>query len=99
MPTITRRRLFGLIPLPFLAPSTPSTGQPIPIETWAVRRCGVTAIMRRWREGDVARCKLCSDCCAEGDTCLIATSRYVGKGEASLFECEGPMTDGRLGAR
>lgn len=45
----------------------------------------ITAIARSWREGDPARCQLCSTCKASYDHCLVVASEHVPIESAALF--------------
>ncbi len=49
----------------------------------------ITAIMRRWRPGDTARCQLCSQCRAYDDGCLMVFPRKIPKDEAPLASSRG----------
>jgi hypothetical protein len=44
-----------------------------------------SSILRKWRPGDTAKCRLCPECTAFADTCLVSTLGRVGKGEAAAF--------------
>lgn len=61
--------------------------QPVP-ETLIVCHAGTfTAIARGWRDGDVARCRLCprSVCQATNNTCLVVTPQHVPNEDAALY--------------
>jgi hypothetical protein len=52
----------------------------------------VTAIMRDWRPGDAARCRLCprARCSAAGrDHCLVVVNLYVPHDAAPLYSTRG----------
>lgn len=46
----------------------------------------VTGIARSWAKGDSARCRLCRDCSAVGDVCIVVTTAVLRPGEAALFD-------------
>lgn len=64
--------------------------QPMPIRTLVARMdvagTTVTGVTRLWKEGDCARCRLCPECAAADNVCLVMLNRVVTKGEAALFD-------------
>ena len=49
----------------------------------------VTSIVRHWREGATAGCRLCVNCGAKGDVCLVVVDQYVPREEAAAFSTRG----------
>lgn len=73
--------------------------QPIPTRVSLGRFNGVTAITRRWADGDHKRCTLCEVCTAMGDgTCTVLTEEDVTEGGAPLYSCRG-LDDDRVISR
>lgn len=72
--------------------------QPLPRITEVVRlRIGnvwVSAITRRWRHGDVPRCRLCPVCTAYKGSCTLLVTRSLTASRARLFSIVGLMLSG-----
>jgi hypothetical protein len=49
----------------------------------------ITAIMRHWRPGDCSRCRLCPNCRAYDDGCLMIFGRRIPKAVAPLVTSRG----------
>jgi len=49
----------------------------------------VTSIVRRWREGATAGCRLCLNCGARDNVCLVLVDQYVPREEADAFSTRG----------
>ena len=68
-------------------------GQPRPIQTLACRVpvgfATVTAIYRRWANGDEKRCRLCDQCTAQGDGCLLTVGQLVPVGQTAMYDASG----------
>jgi hypothetical protein len=66
--------------------------QPRPIQTLVV--CmdvgggTVTGIARVWKKGDPARCRLCPECAAADDVCMLMVNKPVAEADAPLFSLE-----------
>ncbi len=96
---MTRRGLFGLLPVPLLAGLAPTcnvipftAGQPEPIgliidHTYIDGEC-TTSIVREWEHGEGRRCRLCppGSCrLTERGTCLVNVPWYVPEESAPLY--------------
>jgi hypothetical protein len=54
----------------------------------------VTAIMRHWAPGDSGpggRCKLCPECHAGEDGCMVMVGRWIEKDDAPLYSMNGKV--------
>lgn len=49
----------------------------------------VTAIARHWEPGDTGRCRLCPDCCANADVCLVMIGHRVSEEDAPTASMHG----------
>jgi hypothetical protein len=65
--------------------------RPVEVRTAQVRvdRGAATAIYRAWAPGDVARCRLCPNCSAYRDACLIVVGQLVSKESGATFSTWG----------
>jgi hypothetical protein len=94
MTPITRRDFLGKTSALALAAvalaETPRTleFQPKPIESEAFRLDGSTTIRREWHPGDTARCRLCDDCHARRNVCVVVDFNVTDE-EAYLFDSRG----------
>lgn len=68
--------------------------QPAPLKCHVSTLEGVTAIARAWAPGDAARCRLCRECTACDDLCVVQVAAPVADEDASLFARRGPPGDG-----
>jgi hypothetical protein len=101
--TMTRRAAVGLVAMLATFRGKRSAGgvsrvvdgQPRPRIThvnhlWAGHRI-VTAIARRWDEGDAAACRLCpGKCAANEDVCLIQVDDRIDLKDAAMFSAKNP---------
>ena len=83
------------VPLPMGSASAPILAiQPVPVglqiaaHTDAGRT--VTGILRQWKPGDAARCRLCpvGRCGAHNDVCLVLVSGVVAPSTAALYQVQ-----------
>jgi hypothetical protein len=93
--------LAALLSLPALsgsklpAPTPKPTGQPLPLITQVghleVNGATVSAITRRWADGDPARCRLCpaGECGAYRGSCTVLVNRLITIDEAERFARKG----------
>jgi hypothetical protein len=98
---LTRRRLFGLIPLPVLAGCTAAVAgpavlrlehtQPEPDLCFVARDevAETTAIARVWVNGDESRCRLCDRCHVARGVCMVLVPELVADSEAGLYSIRG----------
>lgn len=69
--------------------------QPLPTLTILGRLNDVTAITRRWADGDPQRCTLCDECTASDEgTCTVLTEEVVSERAAPLYSSRGLRGDG-----
>jgi hypothetical protein len=67
--------------------------QPIPKATLIARTyvgsTAVSSVLRIWKPGDVAHCRLCApgQCSAHGDACMLLLKRWVKDDEAHRLDC------------
>jgi hypothetical protein len=77
--------------------------QPEPIDTRRVIApgSGYTTIMRQWRPGETARCRLCPKgrCTAKDDICLLTIRGIIPKEAAPTFNTAGLTWEEKGGAR
>ena len=60
--------------------------------TWA-------AISRTWAPGDTAKCRLCPQCTAHDDGCLIVVMKHVDRADAPLLDLNRPGFSSRTSTK
>lgn len=59
--------------------------QPEPIDVEILKINDATLIHRVWTQGDVANCRLCEECMARGNSCVIEADGPISDDQSWLY--------------